>query len=404
MTRDAVWITGIGASTPLGSTYSEFADNLLAGKSATRAVVESSGGSEVVTPASVVEQISIPRGWREDAFSYLVRTHQFTLSCASAALIDAGWYDRRSDARVGLVLGTGAEWLQYWELDYHAGGRRIYTPEDDDESNVGFVARSLQLRGPATTVAAACASSNYALALGRNWIRSGLVDVCLAGGCDINTPMCRANFRNLRALSKRVNDPQHASRPFDRDRDGLVMGEGCVFFLLESASSARRRRARSYAEVAGFGASSDGSHMIIPSSDPRPAAAAMQQALNDTGIGPEDVSYINAHATSTPVGDRAETRALQLVFGQHTSTTPVSSTKSMTGHLLSAAAAVEALACIVAIDRQAAPPTINLDNPDPECDLCHVPHQAQPRPIRTTLSNSFGFGGSNTSLVLRQVA
>jgi 3-oxoacyl-[acyl-carrier-protein] synthase II len=230
------------------------------------------------------------------------------------------------------------------------------------------------------------------------------VDVCLAGSAEIACPITRANFHNLRALSRKIDDPQRASRPFDLDRDGFVMGEGAAVLLLESASSARRRGARVYAEVAGFGASSDASHMIIPSDDPKPAAASMQMALADAGLTPEQIDYVNAHATSTTVGDRAEARALRLVFGSHTLTTPVSSTKSMTGHLVSAAAAVEAVACIAAIDRQAIPPTINLDQPDPDCDLCHVPNQALAGRVQTTLSNSFGFGGSNTTLVLRKVA
>ncbi|MCU0880235.1 MAG: hypothetical protein MUF06_20885 [Pirellulaceae bacterium] len=195
-----------------------------------------------------------------------------------------------------------------------------------------------------------------------------------------------------------------ASRPFDADRDGFVMGEGAALFVLESASSARRRGARAYAEIAGFGASSDASHMIIPSDDPRPAAAAMQMALADARVEPGQVDYINAHATSTTVGDRAEARAVRLVFGERTARTPISSTKSMTGHLVSAAAAVEAAACIGAIERQALPPTINLDTPDPDCDLCHVPNQAVDAEVRVAISNSFGFGGTNTTLVLRKVA
>ena len=182
------------------------------------------------------------------------------------------------------------------------------------------------------------------------------------------------------------------------------MGEGAGIFVLESASSARRRGATGYAEVAGFGASSDAAHMVIPSENPAPAAAAMQAALASAGVEPETIDYVNAHATSTTVGDRAEARALRLVFGSHTAKTPVSSTKSMTGHLVSAAAAVEAVICIAALQRQAIPPTINLDTPDPDCDLCHVANQAVEQRVRVTLSNSFGFGGSNTSLVLKKVA
>jgi 3-oxoacyl-[acyl-carrier-protein] synthase II len=208
----------------------------------------------------------------------------------------------------------------------------------------------------------------------------------------------------LRALSRKADDAARASRPFDRDRDGLVMGEGAVILALEREDSARRRGATAYAEVAGFGATSDAFHMIIPGSDPAPVAGAMQAALADARVSPEEVDYVNAHATSTPVGDVGEARGLRHVFGSRTARTPVSSTKSMTGHLLSAAAAVEALAAVVAIREQALPPTINLDNPDPECDLCHVANEAVQTPVRTVLSNSFGFGGNNTALVLKKVA
>jgi 3-oxoacyl-[acyl-carrier-protein] synthase II len=228
------------------------------------------------------------------------------------------------------------------------------------------------------------------------------VDVCLAGACDMAiTPMTLAGFGNLRALSRRNDDPQAASRPFDKDRDGFVMGEGGTLFVLERADRARRRDARVYAEVAGCGASSDAFHMVIPSPHPEPAIAAMRQAISDARLDPSDIDYVNAHATSTPVGDQAEAKVLETVFGSHTATMPVSATKSMSGHLLTAAAALEALACIIALDRQAIPPTINLHHPDPECRLRHVPNQAQQHRVRVTASNSFGFGGSNTCLILR---
>ncbi len=262
--------------------------------------------------------------------------------------------------------------------------------------------RRLGLSGPTVSISAACASGNYSLALARRWLELGWVDVCLAGGCDMGvTPLSMAGFGNLRALSRRNDDPTVASRPFDRDRDGFVIGEGGAVFVLESARMARQRNARVYAEVAGCGASSDAHHMVIPSPDPEPAIAAMRQALADAQIAPDTVDYVNAHATSTPVGDAAEARVLKTVFGPAVAKVPVSSTKSMTGHLLTAAAAVEALACLVAIERQALPPTINLQNPDPECDLCHVANQARPHPVRIAVSNSFGFGGSNTCVVFR---
>jgi 3-oxoacyl-[acyl-carrier-protein] synthase II len=217
------------------------------------------------------------------------------------------------------------------------------------------------------------------------------------------TPMSLAGFGNLRALSRRNGDPAAASRPFDKGRDGFVMGEGGALFVLEPAATARKRSARVYGRVAGCGASSDAHNMVIPSPDPAPAMAAMCQALTDAGAAPEEVDYVNAHATSTPVGDVAEANVLRGVFGDALPRVPVSSTKSMTGHLLTAAAAVEALACVVAMERGAVPPTINLDDPDPDCPLCHVPNEARPHPVRVAVSNSFGFGGSNTCLVLEKV-
>jgi 3-oxoacyl-[acyl-carrier-protein] synthase II len=260
------------------------------------------------------------------------------------------------------------------------------------------------LGGPAVTVAAACGSSGYALAVARRWLEVGWVDVCVAGGCDVLSPTSIAAFYNLRALSRRSDDPGRASRPFDRDRDGFVMGEGGACFVLERHTAALARRARVYGELAGVGMSSDGSHMVIPGTDPRQAARAISAALADAGVEPGEVDYVNAHAAGTPVGDVAEAGAIRLALGGAADTVPVSSTKSMSGHLVSGAAAFEVVACLAAIDRQAVPPTINLDHPDPQCPLDHVPHVARPRQVRVAASNSFGFGGSNLCLVIRKAA
>ena len=227
----------------------------------------------------------------------------------------------------------------------------------------------------------------------RRWVQRGWVDICLAGACDRSiTPMGMAGFGNLGALAKRNDAPAAASRPFDRGRDGFVMGEGGAIFVLEPARLARRRGARAYAEIAGVGATSDAFHIVIPSNDPAPCVRSMRLALADARIAPDALDYINAHATSTPVGDAFEARALREVLGRASRTVPVSSTKSMTGHLLSATAAVEALACLAAFQHQAVPPTINLDDPDPDCDLCHVPHEARPQAVRNRYFHLFGFG------------
>jgi 3-oxoacyl-[acyl-carrier-protein] synthase II len=399
-----VWITGIGAATPLGHSYEAIAESLLQGRTGIHHIMGFDASEHASQIGGQVLEVPCPQGIDHVLFAGLNRLEQVALWCASSALRDAGWWDRRADVRLGLVLGIGAEWLVVWEASMLQGGRRIFEPEQNANCVTHDTRRRLGLHGPAVTVAAACASGNYALALARQWLQLGWVDVCLAGACEMAvTPMCLAGFGNLRALSRRNSDPPAASRPFDTERDGFVMSEGGTLFVLEPAPTARQRGAHAYGRIAGCGASSDAHHMVIPSPDPAPAVAAMRQAFDDAAKNPGDIDYVNAHATSTPVGDVGETRVLESVFGPHIKKVPVSSTKSMTGHLLTAAAAVEALACLVAIERGAVPPTINLHNPDPECNLCHVPNTAQERRVRVTASNSFGFGGSNTCLVLEGV-
>jgi 3-oxoacyl-[acyl-carrier-protein] synthase II len=405
LSRDfPIWITGVGAATPLGNHFQTFGDALLAGRSGIRQVASFDVSQHPSQIAGQVDEISCPPDFDPVEFSSLLRLEQVLLWCCSSALHDAGWWEGRDEIRLGLVLGIGAEWSIIWEADAIRGGDRVFDPEQDQESLVPGVCRRLHLSGPAASVSAACASGNYAIAQARRWLELGWVDVCLAGACDMAvTPMSLAGFGNLRALSRRNAEPQAASRPFDRGRDGFVMAEGGAVFVLEPARSARHRSARVYAEVAGCGARSEAYNMVIPSPDPGPAAEAMRQAFADAQVNPADVDYLNAHATSTPRGDAAEAHVLAEVFGEAVRRVPVSSTKSMTGHLLTGAAAVEALACLVAIDRSVLPPTINLTDPDPECNLCHVANQALPQPVRVAVSNSFGFGGSNTCLVLKAV-
>ncbi len=402
MKLDPVWITGVGAITPLGHRYADIAERLLGGVSGVGRVAAFPVTDHPSQIAATIAHIPCPADWDERAFADSPRIDQATMWCCIGALQDAGWWTGRGATRIGIVLGNAADWNCFWEYDCLEGGTRAYEPQCQREPLTQRVCRQLALSGPAATLTAACASGNYAVALARRWLQMGWVDVCLAGACDLAiTPINLAGFGNLRALSRRNDDPQSASRPFDRDRDGFVMGEGGTMFVMERADSARRRGARAYAEVAGCGASSDAYHMVIPSPHPEPAIAAMRKALADARLEPSDVDYVNAHATSTPVGDQAEAKVLETVFGAHTAKMPVSSTKSMTGHLLTAAAAVEALACIIAMDRQVVPPTVNLHHPDPECRLRHVPNQAEEHQVRVTASNSFGFGGSNTCLILR---
>jgi len=404
-TREAVWITGVGTANPLGNSFAVMADNLLAGRSGVRPVTRFGVGKHRCKVAALVEDIPTPSGWQEEEFRKLPLFEKTLIWCGAGALQDAGWWVNRSDKRLGLVLGLGAEWIRNWEVDWQEGGNRNQDPSKDQETVLDLVRRRLGLTGLAVTVAAACASGNHALAQARRWVEMGWVDACLAGACSLEvTPMSLAGFGNIGALTRRNDAPEAASRPFDRGRDGFVMGDGGAMFVLEPASTARRRGVRAYGEVAGFGASSDAFHMVTPGSDPEPAARAVRAALADARVNPDEVGYVNAHATSTPMGDRCESRVLELAFGDAIRTIPVSSTKSMTGHLLSASAAVEAVACLVALDRQTLPPTINLDDPDPECALCHIPGQSREQSVNVVVSNSFGFGGCNTSLLLRKVA
>lgn len=397
-----VWITGVGLTTPMGHDMATLERNLLEGRSGAAAVSSFSTVDYPSRIAAAIESIPCPPSQSPERFARLPRIEQAALWSIESALRDSGCWDRRHDLRVGLALGLGAEWMELWEVDRLAGGDRVQDPSQDDQSTLDRVREVLGLHGPSLTLSAACAASNFAFEIGRNWIRRGMADLCVVGGCEMAvTPVGLATFGNLRALSRRNNDPARASRPFDKDRDGFVLGEGGVFCVLEASDVARRRGAGALAEVAGFGASSDAHHHVIPSPDPAPASRAVRQALGDARVAPEDVDHINAHATSTPVGDAAEAAVLRLVFGEALDKIPTTSTKSMTGHLLTAAGAIEALACVAAMRRKAIPPTINLDEPD--VDLLLVANEAQPRRVATVVSNSFGFGGANSCLVLRSV-
>jgi 3-oxoacyl-[acyl-carrier-protein] synthase II len=403
--KDAVWITGLGLATPMGSTFREFADQLLAGKSAIRANTRFDTANHTCKIGGILDPLPCPPVWDAEHFRGRTPWEQLLIVCAVQALEDAGWWAMRSTARIGLVLGVGAEWLVNWEIDMHQGGNVLREPDADGQGMTRALHAQLQLRGPASTVSAACASGNVALGMARQWIRRGWADIVLAGACEHSiTPMGIAGFGNLGALSTRNDAPAAASRPFDRQRDGFVMAEGGALMVLESATSARRRGAKAYGEIAGFGSASDAFHIVVPSEDPSHAAQAMRLALCDAQLDPGDVDYVNAHATSTPVGDIFETKALHEALGPHAATIPVSGTKSMTGHMIGAASAIEAAICLAAFEHQAVPATINLDDPDPACNLCHVANHAQSRRVNVALSNSFGFGGNNTCLVLRRVA
>ena len=404
--QDTVSITGVGLTSSLGHSYDEFASNLLSRVSGIERVSAFEVTDHPSQIASLIEQIPCPEGFDEVEFRSRLRIEQCGIWCAESALRDAGWEHRPEGMRIGLVLGLGAEWMQSWEMDYRRGGRRAFDPTEEPAGLTTKVHRLMGLRGPQLTISAACASGNWALSQGKRWLELGWVDVCLAGACDIGvTPLSLAGFGNLRALSRKNQTPHAALRPFDRDRDGMVLGEGGAVFVLEKTSNAVQRGAHCYANVAGFGATSDAHHMVIPCPEPQQGIAAMRQALAKAEVAPSHVDYINAHATGPPVGDVCESKILQAVLGDSVGDVAISSTKSLTGHLLSAAAAIEAVACLVALERQVAPPTVNLDDPDPECAMLkHVRNEPQPGEIDVTVSNSFGFGGNNTCLVLKKAA
>jgi len=405
--RDSVVITGIGAVTPLGHSFDTITQSLLSGTSGIQSIDPGPFARDATQFAGAVGDIPVPAhsltGMETTTFKSLPRLDQFCIGPVASALEDAALGSDRTTMRIGLILGLGAENLKAWEEDYLHHGTQVFQPSC--RQTLAQQLKSIfKLNGPAVTTAAACASSGYAIALGRQWIHAGWVDACIVGGCDTLSPTSLAAFYNLRALSRRTDNPTKASRPFDRDRDGFVMAEGGTFFILERFTSARTRQARIYAELAGIGMSSDASHMVAPCTDPKQASRTISMAIDDAGICAKDVDYINAHAAGTPVGDAAEAGAIRMALGSHADRTPVSSTKSMSGHLVSGAAAFEALACLAAIQQQSVPPTINLDHPDEGCELDHVPHESRSTRIQAAASNSFGFGGSNLCIVLRAAA
>ena len=403
--RPQICITGIGALSALGSGFDEISANLLAGKSGIRVVSDFDVAEHPCRIAGQVKSPPAPPELAAADYNRLIPLEQCMATCCLQSLLDANLWTRRQGLRIGLVLGVAAEWMSHWDCDSRRGGHLIREPNTDRRPAIDTTLELLGISGPAVSVAAACASGNQALGLACHWLEMGWADACLAGACDMGvTPYSMASFGNLRALSRRNDEPTAAARPFDADRDGMVLGEGGAVFVLERREVVQADGRNVYAELAGVGMNSDAHHLVCPNPDPTHAVAAIRQALSYARVDAADIDYINAHATGTPVGDTCEARMLHAVLGPHVAKTAVSSTKSMTGHLLGAAAAIEALACLTAIKHGAMPPTINLDRPDAECQLNHVANTAREQKVRVAVSNSFGFGGHNTSLVLKAAA
>jgi|TARA_Y100001970_G_scaffold44830_1_gene56051 3-oxoacyl-[acyl-carrier-protein] synthase II len=336
---------------------------------------------------------------------------QYGLAACIQSLQDSGLEvtDENRD-RIGVVMGSGIGGLTNIEKNceqlLNSGPRRIspfFVPGSIINMVAGYLSIQYGLQGPNYALTTACTTGTHSIGMAARNIAYGEADVMVAGGSEMaTTGLGLGGFAAARAMSTRNDDPQGASRPWDRERDGFVLSDGAGAMVLEEYEHAKARGARIYAELVGFGMSGDAYHMTAPPEDGRGGAKCMVNALRDAGLNPEDVDYINAHGTSTPAGDIAETCAVKSVFGSHARDLAISSTKSMTGHLLGAAGAVEAVFSVLALRDQVAPPTINLDNPDEGCDLNYVAHQAQQRKIEVTLSNSFGFGGTNGSLVFRR--
>jgi len=408
-----VVVTGLGVVTSLGRAIDLFWDRLVRGDSGVGPIslFDVSGfrvqfGGEVPWNGEQ-EGIASPKEIRR-----LDRFTQFAMASAIDAVRDSGIdFAREDPQRCGVVIGSGIGGLSEFESQHE----RLLTKGIDKvspftipklmvNSASGHVSTLYGIKGPNFAVATACASAGNAIGEALRTVQSGETDVMITGGSEAAlTPMGLAGFQNMRALSFRTDAPQAASRPFDRDRDGFVLAEGAGVVVIEDYEHARRRGARIYGELMGYGASGDAGHITQPDEEGRGAALAMRKALADAGLAPDAVDYVNAHGTSTPLGDKAETIAMKQVFGTHAGRLAVSSTKSQLGHTLGASGGIELVACALTLVRGVIPPTINLDHPDPDCDLDYTAKTAREASVRVAMSNSFGFGGHNASLVLARV-
>lgn len=404
-----VVITGIGALTPLGLSAPETWENALAGRSGVGAIsrfdpsdlqVKFAGEVRGFDPSLVLDRREVRR---TDRFV------QFAVAAGEEAMKDAGLHEGGYDPeRSGAVCGTGIGGIEtltnQHRICLERGPDRVspfFVPMMIANMMAGQLAIRYRLLGPNATMVTACASSAHAIGNAMRSIQFGEADVMVAGGAEsVLLPLCFAGFENMKALSTRNEDPEGASRPFDIDRDGFVMAEGAGMLVLEELEHAQARGAKIYGEIVGYGMTADAYHMVEPAPDGSGAARAMQAALRDAKLPPERIGYINAHATGTPKGDIGEALAVRRVFGAHADKLAISSTKSMTGHLLGAAGAVEAIFTTLALRDGKLPPTINLRHQDPMIDLDCVPNEARPRQIEAAMSNSFGFGGQNVSLVV----
>jgi len=408
-----VVVTGCGIVSPLGCDAQEVWQALCEGRSGIAAISEFDVSALNPRFGGEVQGFDLEKWMSAKEARRMDRYIQYGMAAGMQAVQSAGVaFDGEKAERIGAVIGSGIGGIGSIErgsLTLQERGQRRISPFLVPGSIINMVAGNLSVHygfsGPTLAVATACTTGTHAIGLAARMIALGEADVMLAGGAEKSiTPLGIAGFAAARSLSTRNDDPAAASRPWDRERDGFVLGDGAGIMVLEDYASAKRRGADILAEVAGFGMSSDAHHMTAPPEDGGGAARAMQAALKDAGCQPGEVQYINAHGTSTQLGDLAESRAIERVFGDHARRLAISSTKSMTGHLLGAAGAAEAIFSVLALQHQVAPPTINLDTPDKDCRLDYVPGAARDMKIKAVLSNSFGFGGTNGCLLLQKLA
>jgi 3-oxoacyl-[acyl-carrier-protein] synthase II len=409
--RRRVVITGMGAVTPLGNDAETFWENLTAGKGGAAPITAFDPSEYAVHFACEVKGFD-PTQWIEHRKARRMdRFAQMIIAAARMAEQDSGIDIEAETERTGVSIATGIGGLQSFQDCYDQlldrGPDRINPLAITaiiPNMGAAWVSMELGARGPLASECTACAASNMAIGDAMDAIRLGRADVMLAGGTEAGiTKVGIGGFSAMRALSRRNDAPEEASRPFDAERDGFVMGEAAAVVVLEDLEHARARGAKVYAELVGYGLSSDAQHITEPDPTGRHPARAMAMALDDAGVTTDDIDYINAHGTSTPLGDASETRVIKIALGEEKARkTPISSTKGATGHCLGASGAIEAIACTLAVQRDVVPPTINYDVPDPECDLDYIPNEAREWKTDIALSNNFGFGGHNACLVIRK--
>lgn len=412
MSQRRVVVTGLGIVSPVGLSIVDAWDNITSGRSGIRPITSFDVSDFSVRFGGTIEGFDVSEYVaKKDARKMDLFLH-YGVAAGIQAFRDAGLVVSEQNAeRIGVSIGSGIGGLLGIEKNYDAyknGGPRKISPFFAPSSITNMISGNLSimygLKGPNIAMVTACTTGTHSIGEAARIIAYGDADVMLAGGAEMaSTPTGLGGFAAARALSTRNDDPQTASRPWDKDRDGFVLGDGAGVMVLEEYSSAKARGANIYAELAGYGMSGDAYHMTLPSENGEGAARCMRNALRDGGLNPERVDYVNAHGTSTPAGDIAEVCAIKTALGEHARQAAVSSTKSMTGHLLGAAGGVEAIFTVLAIRDQIAPPTINQFTADPECDLDFVPNEARSMKIDVAMSNSFGFGGTNGSLVFKKL-